>query len=381
MGATPMSPTKKVRSMNLWKKAAGAIKDQNSILVSSFTSKTPNHNPDVEVAVIKATSHDEGGVDYKNVKRVLQCLRTSPYYTKPLITAISRRMERTKNWVVALKGLMLMHGVFCSNVPAVQKIGRLPFDLSDFADGHSALSKAVCVNAFVRSYFAFLDQKSAIAGRELSNDKKNKFNEPVAQQLMRLDELQTLLDKLLRVKPLTGELMQFEIIIEAMDCVIIEIFQIYSCICDGISRILLRIYESGQIEAAMALKILRRATAQSYKLQEYFEFCRKHGILSTAEFPKVVEISQDDIKELERMIKGAPEKIIKVEIDNNDDNSKTLVMKTIVTQKWELFDEDAIFSNNSGYVVDQQCGKETESMFNQKQLMIAPAVLPDLITF
>ncbi|CAM8953327.1 unnamed protein product [Rhodiola kirilowii] len=367
--------------MKLWKRAAGAIKDRNSIWASSLSSKTPYRNPEAEVAVIKATSHDEGRVDYKNVQCVFQCLRTSPYYTKPLIAAISRRMGRTRSWVVALKGLMLMHSVFCSNVPAVQKIGRLPFDLSDFADRHSDLSKAVCVNAFVRTYFSFLDQKSVIAGREWSRV-GNKLNEPVpiAHQLMRLDEMQTLLDKLLRVKPLTGELMQFDLIVEAMDCVIIEIFQIYSCICDGVARVLLRIYDSGKLEAAIALKILKRATTQGHKLQEYFEFCRKYGILSASEFPKAVEIPEEDIKELERIINGAPEKIIEMEVETKDDgDSKTLVLRTIVTQKWEVFDEDVKVCH-SGFV-DQQSAIETEPKLVQKQPVIAPMALPDLITF
>ncbi|CAM8956409.1 unnamed protein product [Rhodiola kirilowii] len=379
MGAT--TTPKRVRSMKLWKRAAGAIKDRNSIWASSLSSKTPYRNPEVEVAVIKATSHDEGRVDYKNVQCVFQCLRTSPYYTKPLIAAISRRMGRTRSWVVALKGLMLLHGVFCSNVPAVQKIGRLPFDLSDFADRHSALSKAVCVNAFVRTYFSFLDQKSVIAGREWSRV-GNKLNEPVpiAHQLMRLDEMQTLLDKLLRVKPLTGELMQFDLIVEAMDCVIIEIFQIYSCICDGVARVLLRIYDSGKLEAAIALKILKRATTQGHKLQEYFEFCRKYGILSASEFPKAVEIPEEDIKELEWIINGAPEKIIEMEVETKDDgDSKTLVLRTIVTQKWEVFDEDVKVCH-SGFV-DQQSAIETEPKLVQKQPVIAPMALPDLITF
>uniref|UniRef100_A0A7N0ULE9 ENTH domain-containing protein n=1 Tax=Kalanchoe fedtschenkoi TaxID=63787 RepID=A0A7N0ULE9_KALFE len=374
--------------MKLWKRASEALKDRSSLWVSTLSRRTAYRNPEIDAAVIKATSHDEGRVDYKNVQRVFQWLSTSPAYSKPLITAISRRMERTRSWVVALKGLMLMHGVFCCNVPAIQKIGRLPFDLSDFADGHSGLSRAWCVNAFVRSYFSFLDQKSAIAGREWTREGRvmSRLNEPIAHQLVRLDELQTLLDKLLRVKPVTGELMRFNLVIEAMDCVIIEIFQIYSSICDGVARVLMRIYESGRLEAAMALRILKRSTVQGNKLREYFEFCRKYGILNAAEFPKVVEIPDEDIKELERIINGVPEKIIEMEVERKADDSKVAVLKTIVTEKWEVFDEDVKLISNNGEFVKQQCGEELsdKNMLVQKQHqqpLFAPVVLPDLITF
>lgn len=357
------------------KRASGAFKDRSSILASRLSRKTSYHSPEIEIAVIKATSHDRDTIDYKNVQRVFQWLSTSPTYSKPLLTAISRRMDRTKCWAVALKGLMLMHGVYRRNVPGIQKIGRLPFDLSDFADGHSGLSKAWCLNAFVRSYFSFLDQKSAFAGREWSREIRvlNRMKEPVANQLLRLDELQTLLDKLLRVKPLTWEILRFNLVVEAMDCVIIEIFQVYGTICEGVAHVLMNIYESGRLEAAMALRILKRATAQGHKLREYFEFCRKYGVLSASEFPKVVDIPEEDIKELERIINRVPEKIIEMDVERKDEDSKMMVLKTVVTQKWELFDDGKIFNN--GILVDQQCGKENVAM------LVAPVALPDLITF
>ncbi|CAM8876460.1 unnamed protein product [Rhodiola kirilowii] len=354
--------------MKLWKRASGALKDRTSIFASKLSRKTSYRNPDLQVAVIKATSHNEDIVDYKNVQRVFQWLSTSSSYSKPLIGAVSRRMDRTKSWVVALKGLMLIHGALRRK--ALQNIGRLPFDLSDFVDRRSGLEKVWCFNAFVRSYFSYLDQRFAVAGRERSREArvlKNRLNESIsiAQELLRLDELQTLLDKVLRVKPLTCEMMRYNLVKEAMDSLIIEIFQIYGAICDRLARVLVNIYASGRLEAAMALRILKRATVQGHKLSEYFEFCRRYGLMSAVEVPTVVEIPDEDIKELERIINGVPEKIVEMEVERRKDESATVVLKTTVTQKWEVFEEDAKVRNNGG----------------KEQDMIAQVALPDLITF
>lgn len=146
----------------LWNRAAGALKDQNSIVLASLARRTALRRPDVEAMVIWATSHDDSAVDYDSVEKVYRLIRLSPNHFKPLIWAISRRMEKTGSWVVALKGLMLMHGVFSCKVPAVRQIGRLPFDLSNFRDRHSSSWKTWGYNDFIRAYFAFLDQKSAI---------------------------------------------------------------------------------------------------------------------------------------------------------------------------------------------------------------------------
>jgi hypothetical protein len=107
--------------MKLWRRAAGALKDQNSILAVSLSGQTRYRNSDLEAAIVNATSHDESYVDYRSAQRVFAWIRASPVSLKPLIWALASR-----SWVVAIKGLMLMHGVFCCKTAAVRRIGRLP---------------------------------------------------------------------------------------------------------------------------------------------------------------------------------------------------------------------------------------------------------------
>ncbi|XP_031260185.1 putative clathrin assembly protein At1g25240 [Pistacia vera] len=345
--------------MSLWKRAAGLLKDRNSIWAASFCRKSSYRNPDLEAAIIKATSHDELHVDYRNAQRVFVRLRNSPLSVKPLVWALSKRMEKTKSWVVALKGLILMHGVFCCKIPAVQRIGRLPFDLSSFSDGHSRTSNSWGFNNFIRAYYAFLDQRSAFF-----YEQSKPSEEPMMQELNKLQSLQDLLDLLLQIKPL-GKNMRVTLILEAMDCVVIEIYDVYSRICNGIARVLMRIYSAGQGEVALALKVLLKATEQGDELSLYFEFCRDFGILNTLELPKVTQVPEEDIRVLERLINGVPENNDKgdlkkkedsemADLDDDDVEEKAMVMKenescvdnqeqklrTIITDEWEVFDED-----------------------------------------
>ncbi|XP_002521908.2 putative clathrin assembly protein At1g25240 [Ricinus communis] len=334
--------------MYLWKRAAGVLKDQKSILVATLSRRTSYRNPDLEAAIIKATNHNESYVDYKNAQRVFAWIRTSPVSLKPLIWALTARIEKTQSWVVALKGLMLLHGVFCCKTQAVSRIGRLPFDLSNFTDGHSKPSKSWGFNAFIRAYYAYLDQRSLF----LYEQRRERMEDnSMVQELIKLETWQSLLDMLLQIKPLANNMREC-LILEAMDCVIIEIFDVYSRICNGIARILMGIYSAGKLEATLSLKVLQKAMNQGEDLALYFEFCRDFGVFNAMEVPKVTKIPDEDIKDLERIINGVYEKKNIDENDNNKNKNNNKIvaidekkeaiqkLKTIITDKWEVFDEE-----------------------------------------
>ncbi|CAL5400109.1 unnamed protein product [Camellia sinensis] len=366
--------------MRLWKRASGALKDRNSILAASLSRRTSLRNPDIEAAVIKATSHDESHVDYRNAQRVFAWIRMSPAYLRPFVWALSMRMEKTRSWAVVLKGLMLMHGVFCCKVPAVQKIGRLPFDLSNFKDGHASPAKMWGFNAFVRAYYAFLDQKSAFLCMDFQERKARikealedphqhqhqyqQQQQPIVQELVRLQKMQSLLDMLLQIKPQADGMVRF-LILEAMDCIIIEIYDVYSRTCSGIAKVLMRIHSAGKVEASMALKVLQKATAQGEDLALYFEFCKQIGVINASECPKVEQVPEEDIRQLEciigvskaqqedhyndkAIVVAADKEIIAVHEEKRDLKSN-LALQTIITNNWEVFDEDLIrFNGDSG---------------------------------
>lgn len=411
--------------MKLWKKAAGALKDQNSIWIAALSRRSVYRNPDLEAAIIRATSHDESQIDYKNVQRVFAWVRMSSTYLKPLVKAISARMERTGTWVVALKGLMLMHGVFCCKIPAVQMIGRLPFDLSNFSDSHLSREKAWGYNMFVRTYFTFLDQKSSFLcarvpqGSKRTSSAASRCEKPkmmvMMAELRMLQELQSLLDLLLQVKPQADGIRRAVLVLEAMDCVIIEIFEVYSKICALIATILSCIYDSTRAEASIVLSVLHMANKQANELSHFFDLCNSLGVLNASEFPKVEQVPMEDIKEVERVINGrisSKHKIV-LEIsddlytDNKDDSeqnkgsSRAIIFRemvnsiipregphefltTIVTDKWEVFEDEDLKVHNITYGGRSSGTTDTLAAFaNVSNNHVQPykQEIPDLITF
>ncbi|WJX16859.1 hypothetical protein P8452_06844 [Trifolium repens] len=331
--------------MRLWRSASGVLKDRYSIWVAKLSPYGPCKNPDLETVIIKATSHDEHCMDYKNVQKVFQWLRVSPLYLKPLLCVLSKRMQKTRSWVVALKGLMLIHGIFCFDLPMVQRMGRLPFDLSHFSDGHVSSENGWVLNGFVRSYFAYLDQRSANLRTETKKlqTKKGKESEeiPLTEELKSLEELQKLIDMLLQIKPKNELNMNIGLILEAMDCIMDEILEVYGKFSKEVNRVLLRVCDiGGKEEANIGLDIIRKTQLQGEKLIFYFEFCKEIGVLNNSECPKIVRINEEEIEELKRIMKGGDEKAIVIR-----DNSKKFengLKTTVITDQWEVFLDDVI---------------------------------------
>lgn len=366
----------------LWKRALGMIKDRNSLCLAKMFRKSRHHNPSLESAIIKATSHDDRFIDYKNAQRVFTWVRTSPSVLIIFLRALTRRVEHTKDWAVALKCLMLFHGVLCTKAAGTRRIGRLPFDLSSFEDFFTRRdpTRLRARNEFVRAYFAFSDAKSVVMAAELKEEREREVvvheyhekqeEEDVKVRLIRVARWQNLMDEILQVKPQGNDMLNEVLVVEAMDCMIIEVFELYSKICDGIAKALMMIHTDmvDVEEATLALDVLQKASKQGQELSDYFDFCRKIGILHASECPKIEKIPPEDFVELERIINGGggaislssssslPEEEVNATTTLTSsfgeqgviciDIKKSSALKTVITDKWEVFDEDIIKLEN-----------------------------------
>ncbi|KAI3992791.1 hypothetical protein MKX01_021752 [Papaver californicum] len=284
--------------MKILKKASAALKDKNSILLAKLSRKSTYKNPYLETVIIKATSHDERKIDYKNAQRVFNWVRNSCTFIKPLIWSLSTRMEKTRSWVVALKGLMLMHGIVKS---------LLLKRLDDF-----------------QLILHFLIKKSAFDSIQSEEDHGMKQRPHRREAPMVIpDGINT-----------------YTLILEAMDCI----------------EILVGILGASQLEAKMALRILHKAASQGEELSSYFEFCKDTGVLSASEFPKVEQIPEEDIRDLEKIIMNGVSEKKKLgggfkshhhhhhhqsrEEKIKDQNAKINSSKAVVTRDWIVFDDD-----------------------------------------
>ncbi|XP_020575906.1 putative clathrin assembly protein At1g25240 [Phalaenopsis equestris] len=359
-----------------WRRATSALKDKQSVYLSRVAGGGQRARP---------PSHDERSVDYKNAGRVFAWARTSPTCLDPLMRALTRRATRTRSWVVGLKTLLLVHGVLlCSD--AALRIGRLPFDLSDFRD-HSARPSVASYgfSAFVRAYFQFLDYRSVFSSpisqfykreNSPSSFSDSMLLAPVpshslSNDLEMLVKMQHLLELLMQIRPYADG-MEVGLILEAMNCVVIEIFDVYSSICRGIARFLVDVLGSNSSTSSASLtdaasskaknvlppeerrrlgmagmRVLRRAAKQNEQLSSFFGLCRSLGVLNAAEIPPVESIPEEDIRDLEDLVRGGvpgsaeDENYRKEDEDIRSKKPYDRRSVTVVTEEWEVFEEDA----------------------------------------
>ncbi|EEF46954.1 clathrin assembly protein, putative [Ricinus communis] len=143
------------------RKAIGTVKDQTSIGIAKVAS---NMAPELEVAIVKATSHDDDPANEKYIREILNLTSCSRGYIHACVAAVSKRLGKTRDWIVALKALMLVHRLLNEADPLFQeeilyatRRGTRVLNMSDFRD--EAHSSSWDHSAFVRTYAMYLDQR------------------------------------------------------------------------------------------------------------------------------------------------------------------------------------------------------------------------------
>lgn len=142
------------------RKAIGAVKDQTSISLAKVGSSASLS--DLEVAIVKATRHEEYPPEERHIREILNLTTYSRAYVGACVSFLSRRLSKTKNWVVALKALMLIHRLLCDGDPSYEeeiffatRRGTRLLNMFDFRDSRSTSWDC---SAFVRSYASYLDE-------------------------------------------------------------------------------------------------------------------------------------------------------------------------------------------------------------------------------
>nr|GMD10057.1 putative clathrin assembly protein At1g03050 [Ipomoea batatas] len=142
------------------RKAIGAVKDQTSISLAKVGGSASIS--DLEVAIVKATRHEEYPPEEKHIREILCLTLYSRAYVGACVVTISRRLSKTKNWVVALKSLMLIHRLLSNGEQSYEqeiffatRRGTRLLNMSDFRDSRSNFWD---YSAFVRTYSLYLDE-------------------------------------------------------------------------------------------------------------------------------------------------------------------------------------------------------------------------------
>ncbi|CAM8901401.1 unnamed protein product [Rhodiola kirilowii] len=361
------------------KKAIGAVKDNTSIGLAKVGSSTSVS--DLEVAVVKATRHVEYPAEEKHIREILSLTSYSRAYVSTCVSIIARRLNKTKNWTVALKTLMLIHRLLSEGDPSYEpeiffatRRGTRLLNLSDFRD--NSQSNSWDFSAFVRTYALYLDEKlefrmqgrrgkrSAFVadededylrenrsspgrgGRE--NDHKHDrlqvavratpVREMKADQLFsRGHHLQQLLERVLACRP-TGAAKVNRLVIVALYPIVKESFQVYYEITEIMSIMIDQFMEMQVPDCVKVHDSFARICKQFDELDGFYGWCKTVGIARSSEYPEVEKISQKKLDVMDEFIKD--KSAMGGKDDHEEEEEKELVEEETKKPEEEVEEEE-----------------------------------------
>ncbi|XP_049414367.1 clathrin coat assembly protein AP180-like [Solanum stenotomum] len=316
------------------KKAIAAVKDQTSISLAKVSTNTSST---LEVAVLKATTHDDVPVDERYIHEVVQLVSSNKAYAAACARAIGKRIGRTRNWIVALKSLILVLRIFQDGDPYfprevlhAMKRGAKILNLSNFRDDSN--SSPWDFTAFIRTFALYLDERldCFLTGklqkrcnyndRENSNylrscsdnsrsrsRSRNRTNEAIREMKppMLLDKIsywQRLLERAIATRP-TGAAQTNCLVQAALYAVVQESFDLYKDISDGLTLVLDSFFHLPYQTCVNVFQTCVKSTKQFEEINLFYSLCKSIGVGRTSEYPSVQIITEELIESLQEFLK------------------------------------------------------------------------------
>ncbi|KAL1534304.1 putative clathrin assembly protein [Salvia divinorum] len=368
------------------RKAIGAVKDQTSIGLAKVGNSASLS--DLDVAIVKATRHEEYPPDERYVREILNLTAFSHLFVSACVSTIARRLSKTRNWVVALKALMLVQRLLSEGDAAYEqeiffatRRGTRLLNMSDFRDA-SARSNSWDYSAFVRTYGLYLDEQLEyrVQGRrgnhggyacdvseaELATaaacnaivPKGTPLRDMKIEKIFyKINHLMQLLERFLACKP-TGAARENRVVNVALYPIVKESFQLCYSITEIMSVLIERFMELEIPEMVKVHEIFSRVSKQYDDADAFYTWCKTVGIARSSEYPEVEKISQKRLDMMddyirERSIMGhekrpispgpKPEPVEEEEPEEDMNNIKALgpppPEETLVAQEKEEVEE------------------------------------------
>ncbi|KAJ0265050.1 putative clathrin assembly protein [Hirschfeldia incana] len=323
------------------RRAIGAVKDQTSVGLAKVGGRSSSLT-ELEVAIVKATRHDEYPAEEKYVREILSLTSYSRNYVSACVSILSRRLNRTKNWSVALKTLILIQRMLTQGDKAYEeeiffatRRGTRLLNMSDFRDADG--SDTWDYSAFVRTYALYLDErldfrmqrrkgKNVDGGgggddssgdeedddhRETKNDNRSRAlvvnTKPVTEMktekiFIRVQLLQQLLDRFLACRP-TGNAKNNRVVIVALYPIVKDSFQIYCNITEIMGVLIDRFMELDVQDSIKVYDIFSRVSKQLDELDPFHGWCKKMGVARSSEYPELEKITKKKLDIMDEFIR------------------------------------------------------------------------------
>ncbi|KAH0715194.1 hypothetical protein KY284_008099 [Solanum tuberosum] len=309
-----------------FRKAIGAVKDQTSISLAKVGGS--NCLSDLEVAIVKATRHQEYPPEERHIREILSLTAYSRANIGACVDNISKRLGKTKNWVVALKSIMLIHRLLSDGDPSYEqeiffatRQGTRLLNMSEFRDTRS---NSWDYSSLVRTYSLYLDEqleyrmqsrrgkRSAYAyDEELDNVEPETVvvKQPIPLSEMknehifsRMQYLIQLLDRFLACKP-AGLARTNRTVFVALYPLVNESFQIYYQITEIITILIDKFQELSIPESVKVHEIFCRINKQYVDLEQFYNWCKTVGIGRSSEYPDIENIPQKKLDLIDDFIR------------------------------------------------------------------------------
>lgn len=312
------------------RKAIGVVKDQTSIGLAIVFSG--NCRSDLEVAIIKATRHEENPRHESHVREIICLTSFSTPMVSTCVSAISRRLSRTRNWVVALKTLMLAHRLiqdgdhtYAEQIFFAKRHGKRFLSMSDFRDSSASRD----FSNFIRMYALYLDQQLQFrvyfrtrsnsrylyrgdddrqivvhgAGSARSPPVHEMTNEDV---LSRVHQLLQLFEKFLACRP-TGAANCNNLVSAALYTLLKESFQIFYDMTEVIATLTDRFMQLQVPDMIRVHGIFSSVSKQYDDIAAFYDWCKRTSIMPPSNFPNVKKIPKEKLDTMNDFIRQKSE--------------------------------------------------------------------------